>query len=185
MARRIFTTLLITLFLASCFLLEKSTKGFPELKIGYLSTGYYVTKDYKGKDHRVAELTISSSIDIENEALKRNLTISNKDLLCVFDKEILANSGIPSSYRTIEGFSEEKDKLKKDNYWSYKFHIWSTKNRIFDNLPSGLPEKIKDKKDIDTLYCQYVIYFYYAKPIIKSNVIEIPFKEFNNIKDIL
>lgn len=185
MARRILIILLSSLFLVSCSLLEKSTKGFPELKIGYLSTSYYVTKDYRGKDHRVPELTISSNIDIENEALKRNLTISDKDLSCVFDKEILADSGIPSSYRTIEGLSKKKDKLKEDNYWSYKFHIWSTKNRIFDNLPSGLPEKIKDKKDTDTLYCQYVIYFYYAKPIIKSNVIEIPFNEFNNIRNIL
>ncbi|MBN6069285.1 hypothetical protein HYE54_11285 [Aggregatibacter actinomycetemcomitans] len=96
-----------------CFLLVKSTKDFPDLKIVYLSTGYYITKNYKGNEHRVPSLEISSNIDIEDEALKQGLTITNKDLLCVFDKKLLKNSDMSNSYRTIGGGVTDEDKSKK------------------------------------------------------------------------
>ncbi|KOE67477.1 hypothetical protein I63B_0302905 [Aggregatibacter actinomycetemcomitans serotype d str. I63B] len=112
MAKRIFI-ILIVVMLPSCFLLVKSTKYFPDLKIACLSTGYYITKNYKGNEHRVPSLEISSNIDIEDEALKQGLTITNKDLLCVFDKKLLKNSDIPNSYRTIGGGQQMKINLKE------------------------------------------------------------------------
>ncbi|MBN6063884.1 hypothetical protein, partial [Aggregatibacter actinomycetemcomitans] len=135
--------------LSSCFLLVKSTKDFPDLKIAYLSTGYYITKNYKGNEHRVPSLEISSNIDIEDEALKQGLTVTNKDLLCVFDEKLLKNSDMSNSYRVIEGLAKDENKFKKSNYWIYKFTIWLTKNKHFYDYQIGTPENIIDKKEND------------------------------------
>ncbi|WP_338422565.1 hypothetical protein [Aggregatibacter actinomycetemcomitans] len=176
---------LMAFLTGGCFLLVKPTKDFPDLKIAYLSTGYYITKNYKGNEHRVPSLKISSNIDIEDEALKQGLAITNKDLLCVFNKKLLKNSDMPNSYRTIGGGVTDEDKSKKNDYWNYKFTIRSTKNKHFHDYPIGTPENIIDKKENDILYCQYVIYFYFADSVVKSNIIEIPFKDFKGIKPIL
>ncbi|WP_233444054.1 hypothetical protein [Aggregatibacter actinomycetemcomitans] len=175
MGRRIFLTLLMITVLSGCFLLEKSTRGFPNLEISYISNGYKIGKNLKEGITKRKSLLISSNIDLEKQAMDRGLTISYKDFACLFDRDILEQRKDP--YKTIDGYASDKDKEIKDSHVVYNLSIFTTENKVyFYELPKGFPEDIKEKKNSDILYCQYVIYFYMAKPIIKSNIIEIPFK---------
>ncbi|MBN6064838.1 hypothetical protein HYE55_10655 [Aggregatibacter actinomycetemcomitans] len=120
-------------------------------------------------------LLISSNIDIEEQAINRGLTISYKDFSYFSDRNMLEQRNSP--YKTIGGYASDQGKERKDSHIIYNLSIFTTENEVYHYpLPRGFPENIKEKKDNDVLYCQYVIYFYLAKPIIKSNIIEIPFK---------
>ncbi|WP_257797777.1 hypothetical protein [Aggregatibacter actinomycetemcomitans] len=108
MGRRIFLTLLMITVLSGCFLLEKSTRGFPNLEISYISNGYKFNKNIKGEMIKRKSLLISSNIDIEEQAMNRGLTISYKDFACLFDRDILEQREAP--YKTISGYASDKDK---------------------------------------------------------------------------
>ncbi|MBN6070210.1 hypothetical protein HYE53_03665 [Aggregatibacter actinomycetemcomitans] len=150
------------------------------MEISYISNGYKLSENIKGEIIKRKSLLISSNIDIEEQALDRGLTISYKDFACLFDRDILEQRKDP--YKTIDGYASDKDKEIKDRHVVYNLSIFTTENKVyFYELPKGFPEDIKEKKNSDTLYCQYVIYFYMAKPIIKSNIIEIPFKDIKEI----
>ncbi|EKX94726.1 hypothetical protein [Aggregatibacter actinomycetemcomitans] len=175
MILRLLLICLVIHWLSGCFLLEKSTRGFPNLEISYISNGYKFNKNIKGEMIKRKSLLISSNIDIEEQAMNRGLTISYKDFACLFDRDILEQREAP--YKTISGYALDKDKEIKNGYVIYNLSIFTTENEVYSyELPKGFPEDIKEKKNSDILYCQYVIYFYIAKPIIKSNIIEIPFK---------
>ncbi|WP_241008872.1 hypothetical protein [Aggregatibacter actinomycetemcomitans] len=179
MLRPLFICLIIH-WLSGCFLLERSTEGFPNLEISYISNGYKLSENIKGEIIKRKSLLISSNIDIEEQAMDRGLTISYKDFSCLFDRDILEQRKDP--YKTIDGYASDKDKEIKDHHVVYNLSIFTTENKVyFYELPKGFPEDIKEKKNSDILYCQYVIYFYMAKPIIKSNIIEIPFKDIKEI----
>lgn len=179
MTRKTIFIFSIIAMLSGCYLLEKSTKNFPKLKISYIPKGNKIFEDNYGVKTNQKYLFISSNIDIENEALKKDLTISYKDFSCLFDREMLEKKRKP--YKTIGGYFSNKE-IIKDNYFIYNLSIFTTENEIYHyELPQGFPENLKEKKDSDILYCQYIIYFYMAKPVVKSNIIEIPFKDIREI----
>ncbi|WP_233112569.1 hypothetical protein [Aggregatibacter actinomycetemcomitans] len=89
MILRLLLICLVIHWLSGCFLLEKSTRGFPNLEISYISNGYKFNKNIKGEMIKRKSLLISSNIDIEEQAMNRGLTISYKDFACLFDRDIL------------------------------------------------------------------------------------------------
>lgn len=180
MILRLLLICLVIHWLSGCFLLEKSTRRFPNLEISYISNGYKLSKNIKGEMIKQKSLLISSNIDVEKQAMDRGLTISYKDFACLFDRDILEKRETP--YKTISGYASDKDKEIKNGYVIYNLSVFTTKSEVYAyDLPMGFPEDLKIKKNSDALYCQYVIYFYMAKPIIKSNIIEIPFKDIKEI----
>ncbi|WP_241013450.1 hypothetical protein [Aggregatibacter actinomycetemcomitans] len=108
MMLRLLLICLVIHWLSGCFLLEKSTRGFPNLEISYISNGYKFNKNIKGEMIKRKSLLISSNIDIEEQAMNRGLTISYKDFACLFDRDILEQREAP--YKTISGYASDKDK---------------------------------------------------------------------------